>query len=74
MVIEGRVADGRAKILWRETGGPAVNAPSKFGFGSRLLKLALRQSGGQVEGRFEPDGFRATLEFPSSAEPDPNHV
>lgn len=74
VVIEGRVADGRAKILWRETGGPAVNAPSKFGFGSRLLKLALRQSGGQVEGRFEPDGFRATLEFPSSAEPDPNHV
>jgi PAS domain S-box-containing protein len=71
ILIEGRLENGQAKLIWRESGGPAVRAPTRSGFGSRLLKLALRQSGGRVDGRFEPDGFRAVVEFPSIAEPSP---
>jgi len=74
ILIEGRLENGRAKLTWRESGGPAVRAPTRSGFGSRLLKLALRQSGGRVDGRFEPDGFSAVVEFPSIGEPSPAHA
>jgi two-component sensor histidine kinase len=68
----GRVAvgldaapEGRAAFAWRETGGPPVSALVKPGFGTRLLQLVLRPQGGEVSFAFEPDGFRARVEFPT---------
>jgi PAS domain S-box-containing protein len=68
----GRVAialetapEGRAAYSWRETGGPPASTPSKPGFGTRLLQQVLRPQGGEVTFAFEPDGFRARVEFPT---------
>jgi K+-sensing histidine kinase KdpD len=44
-------------IEWRESGGPAVSAPTRRGFGLRLLQRALQQFQGNVETRFEPAGL-----------------
>lgn len=59
--------DGHASVAWSEVGGPPVTGAHPAGFGTRLLQAALRGEGGKVEGRFEPDGFKARLEFPTSA-------
>ena len=68
----GRVAvgldaapEGRAAFTWREAGGPRVSPPEKPGFGTRLLQLVLRPQGGDVSFAFDPDGFRARVEFPT---------
>ncbi|MDB5416605.1 MAG: sensor histidine kinase [Phenylobacterium sp.] len=67
---EGRVSlkaegagPGMAALHWRERGGPPVEPSSRRGFGTKLLQAALRQQGGKVEPRFEPDGFKARIEF-----------
>lgn len=56
--------DVGAVIGWTEVGGPAVTPPGRRGFGTRLLDISLRNDGGHVEARFEPDGFRATIYIP----------
>lgn len=56
--------DGRAVFDWLEAGGPPVTAPSRKGFGSRLLELALRNQDGKVTSAFDAEGFRARAEFP----------
>lgn len=33
--------DGRLRFSWREIGGPAVAAPTRRGFGTRLLERAI---------------------------------
>jgi PAS domain S-box-containing protein len=58
--------EGRAAFSWRETGGPPSGNPSSPGFGTRLLKQVLRPQGGDVTFAFEPEGFRARVEFPLS--------
>jgi PAS domain S-box-containing protein len=57
--------EGRAAFTWREAGGPPVSPPEKPGFGTRLLQLVLRPQGGDVSFAFDPDGFRARVEFPT---------
>ena len=58
--------EGRAAFTWREAGGPPVSPPQKPGFGTRLLQLVLRPQGGDVSFAFDPDGFRARVEFPTA--------
>ena len=76
-VVGGRVAvDWRVddaaeptavEIDWREAGGPAVSAPSRRGFGSRLLEQGLaREFDGRVELVFAPDGVRCHMHLPLS--------
>jgi len=52
-------------IDWREQGGPPVAAPTKKGFGSRLIERSVE---GNLAGRIELDyagaGFRCRLSFP----------
>jgi two-component sensor histidine kinase len=60
---DGRVSIGlldqgdRVTMTWKEHGGPAVVAPLKAGFGSRLL----RRSGMSTQLDFEPDGLRCVI-------------
>jgi two-component sensor histidine kinase len=57
----------RAQLLldWVETGGPAVEAPSRRGFGLRMVQGAvLGELGGAADLRFEPAGFHAALSIP----------
>lgn len=60
----GEGPPGQVALNWRERGGPEVKPSSRQGFGTRLLGAALRNQGGQVDFRFEPQGFEATLAFP----------
>jgi anti-sigma regulatory factor (Ser/Thr protein kinase) len=51
--------------VWREKGGPAVVAPSREGFGTRVIKASLADDfGGTVELGYEPTGFVCTLTAP----------
>jgi two-component system, chemotaxis family, CheB/CheR fusion protein len=54
----------RAVIVWRESGGPRVEAPSRDGFGSRLVWQMTEALGGRFNPTYDPDGFAAELEFP----------
>jgi two-component sensor histidine kinase len=65
-VIREASGAGRAAFAWREDGGPAVVAPTRQGFGTRLMHLALRNQGGEVAFQFEAEGFRARAEFPTA--------
>jgi two-component sensor histidine kinase len=58
-----------ALFTWREVGGPAVAAPAKVGFGSRLLDVALVPQGGRAERRFEADGVVCELRIPAPRDP-----
>jgi two-component sensor histidine kinase len=49
--------DGRTlRLIWRETGGPAVAYPQRKGFGLRLVELG-RELGGMVKLDFAADGL-----------------
>lgn len=63
------MAGQMAQLTWRETGGPAVQAPSRQGFGSRLLQVALVPQGGKAERRFDRDGLVCELMIPAPPNP-----
>jgi PAS domain S-box-containing protein len=53
---------GHAVLTWTERGGPPVPAPSRKGFGTRLLERGLSADlGGQPKLTFEVEGVRAVL-------------
>lgn len=53
----------RVRFAWRESNGPAVQPPTRTGFGSRLIRTMLAQDfGGTVELRYDPSGFACTLD------------
>jgi two-component sensor histidine kinase len=55
--------DGILRLDWKESGGPAVTAPSRRGFGSRLIEQGLGGDlGGEARIAFEHDGLRCTNE------------
>ena len=59
---------GRARFLWRESGGPEVAPPGQRGYGTRYLTSALLGLFGEpADLRYEPDGFRLAVEGPSEA-------
>jgi two-component sensor histidine kinase len=50
-------------LTWTESGGPPVAAPTRRGFGSRLIERSLRNElGGSASMSYDPEGFRCTLE------------
>lgn len=58
-------------IKWQETGGPPVTAPSRLGFGSRLLQHGVsRQFRGSTRLDYDPSGLRCTMEIPLPSTPD----
>ncbi|MBW6530408.1 PAS domain S-box protein [Sphingomonas sp. RRHST34] len=56
-------APGRLRLIWQESGGPPVSAPSARGFGSRLIERALAaELEAPVELIFLPGGVRCVVE------------
>jgi two-component sensor histidine kinase len=51
-------------LNWKERYGPAVTEPARIGFGSKLLRAAFAQEGGDTFITFEPDGVRCAIRFP----------
>jgi PAS domain S-box-containing protein len=55
----------RLHLVWQEVGGPPVLAPSRRGFGSRLIERSLAQDlGGEVRIDFAPDGVVCIVDAP----------
>lgn len=61
--------DTMLNLEWRESEGPAVNAPSHRGFGTRLFLRALEQFGGKVDATFASTGLICKLRVPLSDVP-----
>jgi two-component sensor histidine kinase len=63
--ISWTVADNELNFLWRERRGPAVQAPTRNGFGSSLIKVNLSSAfSGVVDLRFEQSGAECQLRAP----------
>jgi light-regulated signal transduction histidine kinase (bacteriophytochrome)/CheY-like chemotaxis protein len=57
---------GECEIEWVETGGPAVVAPSEFGFGSKLIRSSVEYDlGGQVTIDYRPSGLIGHFRIPA---------
>lgn len=58
-----RSTSGRSlRLQWREFGGPAVQPPTRRGFGSKLIERALRDAlDGEVSLTFKPTGVICTV-------------
>ncbi|HUE74503.1 MAG TPA: chemotaxis protein CheB [Pirellulaceae bacterium] len=55
----------RARVEWIESGGPAIKADGKPGFGTMLIQSSVSHDlAGTVSMQFEPQGLHCTIEFP----------
>lgn len=60
------------RLEWSEHGGPAVTAPQRRGFGSRLIERALAYDlGGKAAIAFEPQGIVCTISAKIGPSADP---
>jgi PAS domain S-box-containing protein len=58
-------ADGDLSLLWTETGGPPVLAPSRRSFGSQVIERQVpEQLGGTARIDWDPAGLRCTFGIP----------
>jgi PAS domain S-box-containing protein len=68
VLIAWEVNDERFELTWTERGGPPVSAPSRRGFGTRLLQRGLAA---ELEGdavlNFDPAGLVCTIAAPLPA-------
>ena len=67
VTIDLALADnGDLHISWRDTGGPAVKAPTRRGFGSTIIEKTIPyELGGTVQTRFAQSGFEADITIPA---------
>jgi two-component sensor histidine kinase len=62
VTVRWRVEDGLLRLDWEESGGPPVAAPTRKGFGSRLLEgLLVRDLGGESAADYAPSGLRYSV-------------
>jgi two-component sensor histidine kinase len=70
--IEGSGEGRRLKLIWQESGGPAVQPPAHRGFGhvvvERMVSMALQ---GTAKLDWAAEGVRWVLEAPLAAVTDP---
>jgi two-component sensor histidine kinase len=60
--------DGEFALCWTESGGPTVTAPTRTGFGSRMIERALAASlKGKANVDYQSDGIRFELRTSPSA-------
>lgn len=58
--------EGDCELTWQESGGPAVKAPARKGFGSTLIDKTVQfDLGGSAELKFDEDGLKARFVIPS---------
>jgi two-component sensor histidine kinase len=60
--VSWSVTDDRLNIAWDETEGPAVDSVGQAGFGTKLLKSALRPFDGKTEIAFLRSGVHCTMQ------------
>jgi two-component sensor histidine kinase len=57
----------RLRLTWTEIGGPAVHAPTRRSFGTKLMETLGKQLSGEVTLVYAPSGFVYTLDAPLRA-------
>ncbi len=57
----------RLHLIWTETGGPMVHAPTRRSFGTRLIETLGAQLKGAVQLTYDPSGFVYALDVPLSS-------
>jgi two-component sensor histidine kinase len=66
--VDWALANQKSRVLtlvWREIGGPPVEAPTRKGFGSRLIERNVRHDlAGEAKLSYATDGFIAELSVP----------
>ncbi len=63
--LDGQNQDRRLSLLWTERGGPPVTAPTRKGFGTRLVQRVLAtELGGKVRVAYETSGVVCTIDAP----------
>lgn len=63
--IDNLGSDPVFHLLWKESGGPPVEAPQRCGFGELLVRrIAPRDVAGKSQVRYETTGFEYELEAP----------
>lgn len=60
--VSWTVDDGRLNVIWDETEGPVVEVLGEPGFGSKLLKSALRPFDGKTEISYLKTGVHCTMQ------------
>lgn len=58
------VATDRLVLGWAETGGPPTAAPARVGVGSKLIRAAIAQAGGDVQFDWGPAGLACEIQLP----------
>ena len=57
----------RLQLTWSETGGPAVEEPTRRSFGTRMMGSLGQQLNGMVQLAYKPAGFVYILDVPLSS-------
>ena len=52
------------RMVWTESGGPAVKPPTRRSFGTRMMESLGQQLNGNVQLAYEPSGFIYSLNVP----------
>ena len=52
------------RLVWTESGGPAVKPPTRRSFGTRMMESLGQQLNGNVQLAYEPSGFIYSLNVP----------
>jgi two-component sensor histidine kinase len=63
--LSGENGATQLNLVWQEAGGPSVAAPTREGYGTRLIRNLVRHElGGQVELRLAPAGVCCEFQLP----------
>jgi two-component sensor histidine kinase len=63
--LQWQAGEAGFRLTWRERGGPPVTAPTRTGFGSRLIQRGLTaELKGEVVMDYAPDGLVCTITAP----------
>jgi PAS domain S-box-containing protein len=58
-------ADGRLELRWSESGGPAVQEPTRQGFGGRIIRQMMTQFGGEARFDWRAQGLVCDIAIPT---------
>jgi len=62
--LKDHAVPGQLRLVWRESGGPPVVPPEKYGFGLTVLKAAAQDLGATANCEFVEGGLVYSLEGP----------
>jgi two-component sensor histidine kinase len=68
---EGRVevtwscaGDGQLRLRWTERDGPAVNTPTRRGFGTQIVERMIKEQKGEMRLNWDPTGLECEIALP----------